>query len=74
MEIEEINISLIKPSKYNPRKISDFDYKNLKRNIKEFGLVQPLVINKNNNLIGGHQRLKALKELGYKTVKVVRSE
>lgn len=54
----------IKIAGYNPRKISDFDFENLKRNIKEFGLVVPLLVNQDFTLIAGHQRYEALKQLG----------
>jgi hypothetical protein len=71
MEHKEIDINLIKPSEYNPRSMSEFDYVSLKKNLQEFGLVQPLIINNDFTLIGGHQRLKALKELGYKKVNII---
>lgn len=55
--LKEINISDITPSDYNPRKISDKDFNKLKKSLKEFGLVDPIIINlKTNNIIGGHQR------------------
>lgn len=72
MEIEEVDIDLIKPMEGNPRKISQKEIEDIKKSIKEFGDVQVLVVNKDNTVIGGHQRLKVLKELGYKKVKVVR--
>ena len=59
--IEEINIKDIKPSKYNPRKISNEEYNKLSRSIDEFGIVDPIIINLNNNhIIGGHQRYEVL--------------
>ena len=48
----------------NPRVINDQDFCKLVNSIKEFGYVQPLIINKDDQVIGGNQRLKALKELG----------
>ncbi len=59
---------------YNPRedlKKGDPDYDRLYNSIREFGLVEPLVYNaKTKRLIGGHQRLKILEELGYTSVDV----
>lgn len=39
--------------------------KSLKATIKEFGMVDPLVVNKDMTIIGGHQRFKACLELGF---------
>lgn len=69
MEIELISISKINPAPYNPRKDlrpGDPEYEKLKRSIQEFGLVDPLIWNKRTgNLVGGHQRLKILQEMGH---------
>jgi len=45
------------PADYNPRKISEKQREELMESIKEFSEVEPVVINTNNKLIGGHQRL-----------------
>lgn len=61
MEIEDIKLTDIIPSDYNPRKISDADAKKLSRSLEEFGLVDPIIINlKNYHIIGGHQRFNTL--------------
>lgn len=61
MEIEEIDITEIIPSKYNPRKISNEEYNKLSRSIDEFGVVDPIIINlRNKHIIGGHQRYEVL--------------
>jgi ParB-like chromosome segregation protein Spo0J len=66
MKIESKLITELKPATYNPRQISTKQYKDLKASIKKFGLVDPIIINKNKNVvIGGHQRLKICKELKY---------
>jgi len=74
MEIRKIPIDQINPTEYNPRKDlqpDDPEYEKLKKSIREFGLVEPLVWNKRTgNLIGGHQRLKILIENGIKEVDV----
>lgn len=75
MDIVKIDINLLNPAPYNPRldlKPTDPEYIKLKNSIQEFGYVEPIVINKRNNvIIGGHQRYKVLKDLGYKDVDVV---
>ena len=71
MRIVKKRIDEIIPADYNPRKISKENLERLKKSIKEFGLVDPLVWNeRTNRLIGGHQRLKILMEEGVKEVEV----
>ena len=49
----------LKPAEYNPRKISDAEFEKLKANIARFGIADPLIVNKDLTIIGGHQRQKA---------------
>lgn len=61
MENKKIKITDIVPARYNPRKISNEEYNKLSNSINEFGLVDPIIINLNNNhIIGGHQRYDVL--------------
>tara|TARA_Y100000310_G_scaffold90528_3_gene87834 strand:- start:9701 stop:10285 length:585 start_codon:yes stop_codon:yes gene_type:complete len=54
-------IKELKPAEYNPRKISDKKLALLKKTLKEYGDLSGIVFNnKTGNLVGGHQRLKAL--------------
>lgn len=75
MKIEKLSLDQINPAAYNPRKdlqSGDVEYEKIKRSIMEFDLVEPLVVNKQTgNLVGGHQRLKVLKELGKTDVEAV---
>jgi len=74
MKIEKIDINLLNSSEYNPRKDlqpEDIEYQKIKRSIKEFGYVDPIIVNKDMTVIGGNQRLKILKELGYKEIDCV---
>jgi len=71
-EIKRMPLSKLKPAAYNPRQISDGAMSGLKASLKRFGLVQPLVLNKRTgNLVGGHQRYKALVDQGVKEADVV---
>jgi ParB-like chromosome segregation protein Spo0J len=74
MEIEKITLEKINPAAYNPRKDlkpGDSEYEKLRKSITEFGFVEPLVWNRRTgNLVGGHQRLKILKEMGFSEVEV----
>jgi len=69
MEIRTVKIGKLKPAKYNPRmdlKPGDKEYEKLKKSIVEFSCVEPIVWNeRSGNVVGGHQRLKILKELGH---------
>lgn len=71
-EIINIAIKELKPAKYNPRKITKKEIEKLKMSIQEYGLVQNVVINKDNTIIGGHQRIQACAELGIMEVQAVR--
>lgn len=75
MDIRKIKISDIKIEKYNPRvdleKDSD-EFKNIDKSLSTFGMLEPVVVNKNGNiLISGHQRLKVLRERKVKEVDVL---
>lgn len=64
MEIDKIKITEIVPADYNPRKISSEDFERLTESIKTFGLVDPIIINLNDNtVIGGHQRYDVLMDM-----------
>ena len=68
MKIERKTISDLIPAPYNPRKDiqpGDAEYEKLKRSLKEFGYVEPVIWNvQTGHVVGGHQRLKVLRELG----------
>ena len=63
MKVESKLIKDLTPATYNPRQISTKQYKDLKASIEKFSLVDPIIINKDLTVIGGHQRLKVCKEL-----------
>lgn len=71
MEIRVVEISQLKRAEYNPRKEltpADPEYQQLKKSIVEFGYVVPVVINSDMTVIGGHQGLTVLEDLGYKQI------
>lgn len=64
VEIDKIKLTDIKKAEYNPRTISEENYAKLKNSVKNFGLVEPILINlKNNTIISGHQRYDVLTDL-----------
>ena len=67
MEIINKKIEELKPYKNNPRNNEKaVDY--VANSIKEFGFKVPIIIDKNNEIIAGHTRLKASIKLGLKEV------
>ena len=75
MITENVKIGELKPSPYNPRKWSEKAIADLTKSIKEFGLVDPIIVNsapeRKNIVIGGHFRLKIAKDMGFKEMPVV---
>lgn len=75
MKLVKISIDELKPSPYNPRidiGQNDKIYKDLKTSIERFGYVEPIIWNKRTGrVVGGHQRLKVLKDKGIKEIEVV---
>jgi DNA modification methylase len=70
-ELKVIAVDLLKPAEYNPRKQlkqGDKEYEKIKNSITEFGFADPLVVNSDMTIIGGHQRLTVAKDLGYTEV------
>ena len=70
-ELKVLPISVLKPAEYNPRKKlkpGDKEYQKIKNSIEEFGFADPLVVNADMTIIGGHQRLTVAMELGYTEV------
>ena len=75
MQTASVLISDLKFSDYNPRAISTHDFESLKRSIRKYGLVEPIVANRHpgreNVIVGGHQRVRAAKALGLAEVPVI---
>lgn len=74
MEFKRIGIDLLIPAGYNPRKKlkpGDSEFEKIKNSINEFGYVEPVIVNKDMTVIGGHQRISVLKELGYADIDCV---
>lgn len=73
MKYEMVDPKLLEPSAYNPRKISAEDMASLRRSIREFSLVQPIVLQMpGNRIIAGHQRRDAAIAEGLAKVPVTR--
>ena len=75
MQIETLKIDQLLPASYNPRKDlkpGDPEYDKLKRSLEQFGYVEPVIWNKTTGrVVGGHQRLKILLDMGLSEVDCV---
>ena len=74
MKIETIKIKDLVLYKKNTRTHPKAQLELLKKNIQRFGFTTPCLIDKDNELIAGHGRIEAVKELGWTEVPCVRME
>ncbi len=75
IETVYVPIDKLVKADYNPRKWDEKALNDLKASIKKFGIVDPAIVNnaseRKDIVIGGHMRIEAAKELGYKEMPVV---
>ena len=75
MKVVEKNVADIIPANYNPIEITKKQFAEIKESVDKFGLVDPLIVNihpnRKNILVGGHQRLKVIIDMGLKTAPCV---
>lgn len=74
MKMETRSLASLRPAEYNPRvqlQPADPEYQNIKRSIETFGYVDPIIVNQDGTIIGGHQRYNVMKDLGYTEAQVV---
>lgn len=75
MQTKKMNLRDLQPAEYNPRKDlrpGDPEFESLKRSIETFGYVEPIIFNvQTGHVVGGHQRLKVLLDLGIEEEEVV---
>lgn len=63
-------ISDLKEYHKNPRYLNKHNADHLRISLNKFGQCEPVVINTDKTIIGGHQRIKTLKDLGESEVTV----
>ncbi len=66
-----VDLQTIRENPDNPRTIKDEKFKQLVRSLRDFPemmVLRPIIIDENNVALGGNMRLKALNEIGYKTI------
>ena len=71
MKVTEMSVKELKPYVKNTKKHDKTQIANVAESIKQYGFVQPIVIDKNNTVVIGHCRLLAAKQLKMKEVPCV---
>ena len=74
LKIDYIDIALLKPYKRNAKIHTKKQIAKIIQSMKTFGVVTPILVNKDYEVIAGHGRLEALKELGYSKVPIIMLE
>ena len=69
-KLEKRKIKDLKEFAKNPRSITKHQMKEIKKSLDKFGLCEPIVINTDDLIIGGHLRVRALPSLGKREVDV----
>ena len=68
MKIVNRKIKDLIRAEYNPRELTKDQYNHLKDSLLRFGVVDPVIVNKHpdrdNIIIGGHQRSKVWEDMG----------
>ena len=75
MNIVYRDINDLISAEYNPRQLTNDQFNQISDSIKRFGIVDPIIVNKNKErediIIGGHQRIKVAKDLNIEKVPTV---
>ena len=77
MKTEKVKIEKIKTNPNNPRLIKDDKFKKLVKSVKEFPEmleIRPIVVDKDNIVLGGNMRLRACQEAGLKEVHIIQAD
>lgn len=72
MQIYQASVDDLKPYEHNPKQHPRYQIESLMLSIREFGFIQPIVVDEENVLLIGHGRLQAAKELKLDSVPVLK--
>lgn len=64
-------LSDLQPADYNPRRITPGAFEKLQDSLRRFGVVKPVILNRDGTIVAGHQRTKALKAIGAQVVPAI---
>ena len=62
--VADYPISDVTPAEYNPRHLSEDAFDRLKGSLRKYGVVKPVILNRDGTIVAGHQRTKALTAIG----------
>lgn len=71
LKIEYIDINTIKPYEKNAKEHPDWQIKQIIESIEQFGMNDPIAVDKHNVIIEGHGRYLACREMGNNIVPVI---
>ena len=72
MKLYTVKVDDLIDADYNPNVMEERDFENLENSIDRYGYIEPIIVNRRNNVIvGGHHRLRALKKKGVKEVDII---
>ena len=74
LELVYLQIAALKPDPRNPRQHSRRQIKQLAQSIETFGFIAPALVDGENNVIAGHCRILACRELGWSEIPAIRIE
>jgi ParB-like chromosome segregation protein Spo0J len=72
MKIEQIKTDLLVPYKLNAKQHPQSQIEGIAESIRRFGFTQPIVVNKQNEIIIGHGRFEAAKIVGLEKIPCLR--
>lgn len=68
--INGYDINKVVPADYNPRKIKKEAFEKLKESLQRFGVCKAIIANQDGTIVAGHQRTRAIKEVGIEKVPI----
>jgi len=74
--VQKVKIQSIKANKENPRTIKESKFKELKKSLRDFPemlQLRPIIVDKDNIILGGNMRYKACQEIGLKEVYIIKA-
>ena len=71
MQVKQVRLQELRPYKANAKKHDDRQIKNVAESIRQYGFVQPLVVDRNGVIVIGHCRFMAAQMLGLQEVPCV---
>jgi DNA modification methylase len=71
LKIEYVDVGLVRPAPHNARTHSPRQIRQITHSIKHFGFTNPILVDEHGEILAGHGRLEAAKQLGWPIVPVI---